>query len=226
MMARPPDPLEPAGDRSGRFYLDYKVNSAHIDAQLERAGRHDAGEPALLQRLLYQLALLPSQRAVVRSHELLAGDLVDAARETFRQAAAVDEHDRAAMCTYQLDESRVDGRPDAEALDGAGRWTTGGLLQRDRLAEPGHVLHRDHDLQFQGLADAGIDDDDRTRRCWLRLVLRHSRRPAIGRQRQRAVQRTLPEASLLRQAAAEEGGDRLERTLGGRQPDPLGRRGD
>ena len=59
------------------------------------------------------------------------------------------------------------------------------------LAQVGHVLDRDDDLELQGLAHAGVDHGDR--------------------------------AGLAAGPAAEEPGHLLERALGGRQADALGR---
>jgi hypothetical protein len=59
LMAGPTDPLQPGGDRGRRFDLDDEVDGAHVDAQLERRGGHDGGEPARLEVLLDDRPLLP-----------------------------------------------------------------------------------------------------------------------------------------------------------------------
>ena len=51
--------------RRRRLDLDDQVDGAHVDAELEAAGRHHAGEPAALEVVLDQGALLLGHRAVV-----------------------------------------------------------------------------------------------------------------------------------------------------------------
>ena len=67
-----------------------------------------------LQPFLDLLALLVRERAVMRAHQLLARLLVQPLREPLAQAAAVDEHDRRAVRADQLEDARIDRRPDAE----------------------------------------------------------------------------------------------------------------
>ena len=54
--------------------------------------------------------------------------------------------------------ARVDRRPDARAQVRADRRAAGLLLVRQDLAERGHVLDRDDDLELERLARAGVDD--------------------------------------------------------------------
>jgi len=54
----------------------------------------------------------------------------------------------------------VDRRPDAHPRLGPGGRTPGLLVERQRLAEPAHVLDRDDDRQLERLAGARIDDPD------------------------------------------------------------------
>ena len=61
--------LEPGGDRGRRLDLDDQVHRAHVDAQLQAGGGDDGGQPARLQVLLDQGALLLGDRAVVRAGE-------------------------------------------------------------------------------------------------------------------------------------------------------------
>ena len=69
-VAGAPDALQPAGDRLGRLDLQDQVDGAHVDAQLERAGRDEAGQLAGLQQLLHLRALLARERAVVGARDL------------------------------------------------------------------------------------------------------------------------------------------------------------
>ena len=72
-----------------------------------------AGDPAGLQVLLDPEPLLPGDRAVVREDELLAGELVQPLRQPLGEPPAVREDDRRAMGPDQLEQPRVDRRPDA-----------------------------------------------------------------------------------------------------------------
>ena len=71
-MAGAADPLEAARDRLRGLDLDDEVDGAHVDAELQRGGRHEAGELAGLEQLLDGQALLVSEGAVVG-----AGDFRD-----------------------------------------------------------------------------------------------------------------------------------------------------
>ena len=64
------DPLQSAGDRLGRLDLDDEVDGAHVDAELQRGGRDQAGQLAGLQHLLDDQALLAGERAVVGAGDL------------------------------------------------------------------------------------------------------------------------------------------------------------
>jgi len=59
------------------FDLDHEIHGAHVDAELERAGGHDRGRPAGLQRFLDPDALFARQGAVVGPNQLFAGQLVE-----------------------------------------------------------------------------------------------------------------------------------------------------
>ena len=58
-------------------------------------------------------ALLAGDAAVVGPDQLLAGQLVEPLGEALGEAAAVDEDDRAACAPDELEDARVDRRPDA-----------------------------------------------------------------------------------------------------------------
>ena len=152
----PPDALEPAGDRGRRLDLDDQVDRAHVDPQLERRGRHERGQPAVLQRLFDRDPLLAGDRAVVRADQLLAGQLVQALREALGQAPAVDEDQRAPVGPDQLEDARVDRRPDAHPPLAAAHRAARLVLRGQGLAETAHVLHGDDDLEVERLARPGI----------------------------------------------------------------------
>ena len=61
-------------------------------------------------------ALLARERAVVRAHEVLLGELVQPRGQPFGHAAGVHEHDRGAVRADQLEQLRVDRRPDRGAI--------------------------------------------------------------------------------------------------------------
>ena len=136
----------------------------------------------------------------------LVAELVEAGGQALGQAPGVDEDQRRAVRLDQLQQPGVDGRPDRPP----GRAGLGGVDRRgagpaarpvveggDRLAEVGHVVDRDDDLDVELLAHAGVDDRD-------------GAGPPPG----------APVAGLV---AAQEPGHDVERTLGGRQADALGR---
>ena len=120
------DPLEAARDGGGALDLDHEVDGAHVDAELEAARRDEGGEAAGLELLLDLEALLPRDAAVVGADELLAGELVEALGEALGEAAAVGEHDRAAVA-----------RGSARRIRG---WIAGQMLVRSsppRTGPPG-----------------------------------------------------------------------------------------
>ena len=107
------DPLQTARDRAGGFDLQHEVDRAHVDAQLEGAGGDDAADQPLFQTVLDLGALLMRDTAVVGEHELFPRQIVQPLRESFAEAAAVDEDDRRTVGADLLEQGRVDGGPDA-----------------------------------------------------------------------------------------------------------------
>ena len=69
-----------------------------------------AAQRAGLQQVLDLDALRARERAVVRAHERLAGELVERAGQPLGEPAAVDEDQRRAMRLNQLEQPRMDGR--------------------------------------------------------------------------------------------------------------------
>src|SRR5205807_5575789 len=72
LVAGPADALQPAGYRRGGFDLYDEVDGAHVDAQLQAAGRDQGGQLAGLQGVLDLEPLLPGHRAVVGPNEVRA----------------------------------------------------------------------------------------------------------------------------------------------------------
>src|SRR5207253_2405109 len=67
LVTRPADPLQPGRDARRRLDLHDEVNRAHVDAQLEAAGRDHRRQPPGFEQVLGVLALLLGDRAVVGS---------------------------------------------------------------------------------------------------------------------------------------------------------------
>ena len=141
LVAGAADALEGAGDARRRLDLDDEVDRAHVDAELEAAGRDHAGQPAALEVVLDQRPLLLGDRAVVGlrddrvgadgrarlRHHLgrrravgrrrsspgaLGGDLVEPGGQPLGEAARVGEDDRRAVLLDQVDHVLLDVRPD------------------------------------------------------------------------------------------------------------------
>ncbi len=83
--------------------------------ELEAGRRDERGQAAVLEVLLDLDPLLAGDAAVVGADQLLAGQLVEALRQPLGQPAAVGEDDRAAVAPDELEDARVDRRPDARA---------------------------------------------------------------------------------------------------------------
>ena len=97
----------------------------------------------------------------------LLGELVQPQREPLGEPAVVDEDDRRAVLLDELEDRRVDRRPDrADALLGT-RRPSRRRPARTRLRERGgrpelaQVLDRHDDLEVELLARAGVDELDR-----------------------------------------------------------------
>ena len=112
LVAGAADPLQPARDRLRRLDLDDEVDRAHVDPELERRGGDEAGDPARLQVVLDEDALLAGEAAVVGARDLALGELVQPQREPLGQAAVVDEDDRRAVRLDEREQLRVHRGPD------------------------------------------------------------------------------------------------------------------
>ena len=86
----------------------------------------------------------------------LAGELVDRAGKPLGQPPAVDEDQRRAVRANELDEPRMDRRPDRRRRSPS----AGPLATLDDLAEPRHVLDRHLDRELDRPPHAGVDDRD------------------------------------------------------------------
>ena len=113
-------------------------------------------------------SLCADERGLLGRHErrFLAGlalgrQLVEPGGEPLGEAAGVDEDQRGAVLLHEVEQARVHGRPDAAPDRPGGGRAARRLL--DHLAELGHVVDRDDDLDVERLADAGVDDRDRPR---------------------------------------------------------------
>ncbi len=158
LVPRPADALHPRRDRRRRLDLDDEVDRSHIDPELEAAGRHQGRQPALLEVLLDLQPLLARDAAVVGAHELLSGELVQPRCKPLGQPAAVHEDERGPMRPDELQQPRMDRRPDrVPRLRPRGR-SSGRFLELHRVAHAGHVLHGHHDLEIELLACPGVDD--------------------------------------------------------------------
>ena len=110
LVAAAADALEPAGDRGRRLDLDHEINRAHVNAQLERRGGDQRSQIAGLQQVLDLDALRARDGAMMGPHQRFARQLVQRARETFGEPAAVDEDQRGPVRANQLQQPR-DGSP-------------------------------------------------------------------------------------------------------------------
>ena len=163
-----------------------EVDGAHVDAELEAARGDQRGESTGLELLLDLEALLARDAAVMRADEVLAGQLVEPLREPLAEAAAVGEDDRALVAADQLEDPRVDRGPDAGPPVGADGRAAGLLVLRQDLADGGHVVDRDDDLELERLACAGVDDRD--------LAVRAEATEEPGDRVERALGRAEPDA--------------------------------
>ena len=152
VMAGPPDPLEAGGHRLRRLHLHDEVDRAHVDPELERRGGDERRQPSGLEHLLDLEPLLAGYRAVVGARDLLLGEVVQAVGDALGRTAAVHEDEGRAMGANELEQARVDRRPDRLA-----RLAVGGR----GAAQLTHVGDGNDDLQVERLSMAGIDDLDR-----------------------------------------------------------------
>ena len=145
------DALDARGDAGRRLDLQHQVDRTHIDAKLERGRGDEPTQASRLELVLDHESLLARDRSVVGADELLFRQVVDPRRDALGQPARVDENDRRPMLADELQQARIDRRPDAVLALGA-------VLVL--VCEPRHVLDRHLDPDFHCLQPAGIDDRD------------------------------------------------------------------
>ena len=169
--------------------------------------------------------LLAGDAAVVGADELLAGQLVEPLGEALGEPAAVGEDDRAAVAADELEDPRVDRRPDARpqvagCVAGPPGCSSSGRTSPMR----GHVVDRDDDLELERLARAGVDDRRPRGRARRRRGTGRSSRAAVawrtarsagsagavGRPRRRRARRLEPLEAQREVRAALRAGDRVD----------------
>jgi len=156
-MAAAADALQAAGHRRRRLDLHDEIDGAHVDAELERRGGDERAQHAGLEEILHFDALRPRDRPVMRADQRFARELVEGAGEPLGEAAAVDEDERRAVGANQLEEARVNRRPDRPTRIAKRCRTARNIVQVRQL---GHVLDRHVDRQLQLLLLSGVDDGD------------------------------------------------------------------
>ena len=126
------DALQAAGDGLGRLDLQDEVDGAHVDAELERAGGHEAGQlpPAFSSSSTLVRSSRASEPWWARAISPVSppsspwGELVETQGDPLGGAAVVDEHDRGGVLAHEPQQLGVDGGPDRVA---------GGLAAGHRL---------------------------------------------------------------------------------------------
>ena len=158
-MAGPTHPLQAGGHAGGRLDVDDEVHRAHVDAQLQRRGRHHGRQLTPLEQVLDDDPLLARHRAVMGAGDLIPRQVVQLGAEPFGQPAGVGEHDGGPVGSDQVQQGRVHGGPDGPVP------RVGGLgCERVGRCGRGHVLDRDHDLHLEAPLAGDIHDGDRPRR--------------------------------------------------------------
>ena len=99
------------------------------------------------------------------TRHVFSRQLVEGGGQALGQATAVHEEDGGAVGTDQLEQARVDGRPDRSPREGAGRaFHAFAGLRGKGLAHLREVLDRHLDPQVEGLARARVHDGHGPRR--------------------------------------------------------------
>ena len=160
------DALQAARDRLRALDLDHEVDRTHVDPELEARGGDEAGDLPRLQELLDLDPLLAGERAMMRSRDLFLRELVQPEREPLGEPAVVDEDDRRAMRAHELEQGRIDRRPDRADTPlgtrrrGCSRPPRAGSRSArppgSRMSSTGTTIWRS-----SSFARAGVDDPDR-----------------------------------------------------------------
>ncbi len=151
LVAGPADALQPGGDRLRRLDLHDQVDRAHVDPELERRGGDERRQPARLEHVLDLEPLLAGDRAVVGAGDVGARELVEAMGDALGRAAVVHEDERRPVGLDELEQARVERRPDRLARL---------AVDVGRAAQLAHVLDGDDHLEVELLGRAGVDDLD------------------------------------------------------------------
>src|SRR5690348_2257904 len=112
--------------------LQHQVHRPDVDAELQRARRHQRAQLPRFERALQPQAALARQRSVIRPRHLLARERIDARRHTLRLAPVVDEDERRARAADLRQRELGDARPYAARYDAA-FWRRRRDLQRHTL---------------------------------------------------------------------------------------------
>ena len=143
-MPGPAHALNARGNAGRCFDLQHQVDRPHVDAELEGRGGDKTAQATCLELVLDEKALLACDRSVVRANQL-----VDTRCDALGQPPRVDEDDCRAVPANELEQARIDRRPDAVHAPGAVLVLSG---------QPGHVLHRDLDPHLHRFEPPGVDD--------------------------------------------------------------------
>ena len=163
------DSLQAARDRGRRFNLDDQIDGAHVDAELQRRGRDECFDPPGFQQVFDLAARRARQRAMMRTDQRFACQLVQRACQPLRKAAAVDED---AASTGGHESGRASG---GRSSSKSTARTFGPLDRRparqrrrpgpERLERPTlrsrHIFDRHFDAQLELLPVGGVHDRDR-----------------------------------------------------------------
>ena len=220
LMPGPADALHGRRHRRGRCHLDHQVDRAHVDAQFQRRRGHDGAHPSRLQVIFNSQPLLTAEGTVVRPDQFgalgrrgafrfcsavqaIKVQLVQPRRQPLREPPSIHKDDRGPMRVHQLQQPRMNRRPDAVRVRLCRRLCFGGrraevvvVIDSDaavrrsdgtRNGKVAHVGHADDDLHIELLGHADIGDLDLTLSRTLRIVAaqepRHLRQwPLRGRQ--------------------------------------------
>ncbi len=85
-MPGPTYSLNACRDAGRRFDLQHEVDRTHVDAQLEGGRGDEPAQGSGLELVLDEESLLAGDGAVMRAHEVLLGQLVDACGDPLGQA--------------------------------------------------------------------------------------------------------------------------------------------
>ena len=135
-------PLQEGRDRARRPKLADEIDLADVDAELERGGRHQRLQLAVLETLFGVEPLFLGEAAVMRGYLIGAQALRQLAGHPFDQPAGIDEDQGRAVTLDQLGQPVIDLLPD--------------LARHHRFERRGG----DFEGEVAGAAVAGIDDRD------------------------------------------------------------------